>query len=82
VKKLICSVRDIVANAFANPFVTVNEGTALRDFSTACRDPESQLFKSPDSYSLYIVGRFDDDTGEIFPEGPDLLAHATKFTAE
>jgi hypothetical protein len=80
--KLICSVRDVVANVYSNPFTSHNQGTALRDFASACRDPESQLSKSPDGYMLYSLGTFDDDTGAIRPHDPALLANATQFISE
>lgn len=80
--KLVCSVRDIVANCYSNPFVTQNSGTAMRDFSQACADPDSLLFKSPESYMLFSIGRFDDELGELIPHAPELIANATQFHAE
>lgn len=80
--KLVCSVRDVVANCYSNPFTSHNQGTALRDFSQACRDPDSQLAKSPDGFALYSLGTFDDDTGALVPHVPQLLGHATQFLKE
>lgn len=80
--KLICSVRDMVANAYSNPFISHNQGTALRDFSQACADPESQLYKSPEGFALYSIGTFEDDTGQITPHPPILLANASNFSKD
>lgn len=80
--KIICSVRDITADTYAAPFTSINAGTALRDFGHACRDPESQLAKSPAEFQLFTVGEFDDSTGTIVPHAPRLLANATQFAQE
>lgn len=81
-KKVICSVLDSVANVYALPFTSFNAGTAVRDFGHAVRDPDSQLHKSPGGFSLYAIGSFDDDTGEVVGNTPQLLAKATQFISE
>lgn len=78
--KLICAVRDIAADVYSNPFVALNRNTAMRDFSHACRDENSQLFKNPEDFQLYVLGSFEDDTGVIVGVAPELVCNATQFS--
>lgn len=77
--KVICSVRDITADVYANPFTSQNAQTAMRDFAHACRDENSQLFKNPEDFQLFQLGTFDDDLGVIVGHEPKLIANATQF---
>jgi len=70
------SVRDTVAATFCRPFAAVNNGIALRDFDIAARDPASQIAKTPQDFALYLVGTFDEDTGTITHQTPELLKFA------
>lgn len=81
-KKIICAVRDITANVYANPFASHNPNTALRDFAHACKDSSSALFKNPEDYQLYKIADYDDDSGEMVGHPPLLLANATQFAQE
>jgi len=78
-QKVICSVRDITADVFSAPFTSANTLTATRDFAHACADPNSQLFKNPEDFQLYLVGEFDDDTGVLTGKTAQLIANATQF---
>lgn len=70
------SVRDTVAGAFCRPFAAPNNGLAIRDFDFAARDPESQISKTPQDYCLFLVGSFDEETGVITAQTPELLKYA------
>jgi len=80
--KIVCAVRDLRADVYANPFVSQNVGTAMRDFSHACIDPQSQLSKSPEDYMLFKIGEYDDELGIIIPTEIQLIANATQFVKE
>lgn len=77
--KIICCVRDIAADVYANPFASQNAQTALRDFGHACRDENSQLCKNPEDFQLFQVAIFDDSIGVITGHEPKLIANATQF---
>jgi len=80
--KILCSVLDKTVGYHAHPFVSHNEGSAIRDFAHACRDQSTALYKSPADFSLILVGNFDDETGEIIPVTHKSLAQAAQFSEE
>lgn len=63
----IFSVRDNVADAFLQPFFSVNTGSAIRSLAEAVNDPQHTFAKHADDYSLWGLGTFDDNTGIIDP---------------
>lgn len=78
--KQMFSVLDTKSGVFSNPFCSVNFSTALRDFSRAASDPNSDINHFPSDYSLMHVGQFDDATGIITPlVSPESLGVATQF---
>lgn len=80
--KILCSVFDSTVAYFAPPFTTHNEGSALRDFAHACKDPASMLSKSPSDFSLVLLATFDDETGDITPLTRKTLGTAAQYTPE
>ncbi|AXH75720.1 MAG: nonstructural protein [Microviridae sp.] len=67
-QKSIFSVYDTKAKTFCTPFFSQNKNTALRDFKHACNDTGSHLFKSPEDYTLFELGSFDDESACFFIE--------------
>jgi len=64
------SVLDTKTGAFGNPFVSLREESAIREFSDAVNDgsnPNNQWFRHPEDFSLYFLGEFDTSTGVINP---------------
>lgn len=78
--KILCSVLDSTVGAYANPFTSANEASAIRDFGHACHDPDSMLYKSPADYSLALIGHFNDETGEIERSTLKTLCTAVQFS--
>lgn len=64
-KKYICAVFDSKAKVYGNPFYSVNQATAIRAFSAASNDPDSELSRHPSDFTLFGLGWFDDETGVI-----------------
>jgi len=63
--KNIYSVFDKKAQLFCAPFYSVNDQTALRDFTRAANDQDSDINRYSLDYSLYYIGSFDDESGHI-----------------
>lgn len=61
--KFIYSVYDSKARTFSNPFVSMRQEMAIRDFTQAARDPQSQISNFPEDYTLFEMGEFDDEIG-------------------
>jgi len=80
--KTIYSVFDKKTAVFCSPFVSHNDLTAIRDFTSACRDPASVISKFPEDYELYHVGDWDDDTGDIVAGRRFVVAAASLVSSE
>lgn len=52
---LIITVHDSVAGTWSNPVTALNEGSAKRDFATACADKRSLLGQHPTDFRLYAI---------------------------
>lgn len=63
----IFSVFDSKAAFFGNPFVDQREASAIRAFRDAVNKPDENngFFRHPEDYSLFLLGVFDNETGEI-----------------
>lgn len=79
-KHTIFSVYDQKAEAYLPPFVLHNEGMAGRVFADCCNNPEHNFGKHPEDYSLFRLGTFDDEKGELEPfVGPLLVGTGLEF---
>lgn len=76
--KNLYSVVDTRSNIFGNPFSSINNQTALRDFNRAFLDPNTDIHHFPIDYCLYHIGTFNDVTGAIVPCF-DKLGPASQF---
>nr|QJB19919.1 MAG: nonstructural protein [Microvirus sp.] len=61
----IFSVYDAKAEAYARPFFLDTIGLALRGFGEACNDPQTELYRNPEDFTLYHIGEFDPASGAI-----------------
>lgn len=81
----IFTVFDHKALAFAQPFFSPNNFSAMRAFSDACNDPSTMLCKHPGDFTLFCIGDFDDSLGSITsvnpPENLGLAASFAKDSA-
>jgi len=59
-QKVIISVKDTVAEIFNDPRVEINAASAIRAFTNSIQDN-----KNKDDFTLYIIGEFDTQNGEV-----------------
>ena len=77
---LLVAVLDKKALTFGAVYTSKNEATAIRDFSIACQNPESNLNRFPEDYQLCKLGTFDEEQGKIMPcKVPEVLTSAQAF---
>lgn len=69
----IYSINDAL-NGFANPTLQNNDAAAMRSFAEVFKD-----VYSPADYSLWKIGKFDTETGELIPDVPSVICRATDF---
>jgi len=77
------SIKDAKANVFSAPFFSINDKTAQRSFEQATNDPNTTINKNPEDFSLYRLGNFNDQSGEIYPEKqPYYISTASSAPAD
>lgn len=64
-KMILMAVRDAKVSCFMRPWVARSEGEAIRAFADLVNEPGHDLNKHPEDYTLFQVGKFDDQTGEV-----------------
>lgn len=79
-KLLAFSVHDSKVEAFITPFFDLTKGSAIRSFSDACNQEDNMFRKHAEDYTLFHVGRFDQELGvfEVFA-APVSLGNALTF---
>lgn len=76
----LCTVFDIKAERHFKPFCVQTTTEALRSFSTAVKDSNTELNKFPSDFTLIELAEFDEVTGKISPHDQHMiLANATEF---
>lgn len=78
----IFSVFDSVAKRFLPPFFAPSIGEALRSFQHICNEEGHAFNRDATDYSLFHLGDFDAETGEIKGlSTPHVLGLAASFVA-
>lgn len=76
----IYSIFDSKAEAFATPFFMPTLGMATRAFTEECSNPNSQLLKHPEDFTLFELGEYDDSIGLLVPHAtPKSIGLAVEF---
>lgn len=61
----VYAVFDEAAKAYMQPFTRATDGLAIRDFTAAVNDTSTTMCQHPHQFTLFKLGTFDDNTGEI-----------------
>lgn len=64
------SIYDRKGMMYNTPFFSHTDGMATRSFQDLVNDPGAALHLHPADYVLYLVGEFDDQTGQLTPVVP------------
>lgn len=72
----ILTVRDRAIDAYGQPFYATSVGGAVRSFSDEINNARegNQLNKHPEDFDLFLLGEFDDNTGEFDITRPAQVA--------
>jgi len=63
----IYSIYDSKAEAYLQPFFSPNNAVAIRNFQNVLQDPNSNINRWPEDFTLFAIGTWDEDTGQITP---------------
>jgi len=61
----VFSIHDSKADAYFPPFYLHNINMAMRQFGDMCNDPSSNISKHPEDYTLFTLGKWDDNNGQF-----------------
>lgn len=76
--KGIYCVRDIKAERYLNPFLSLTDKEAIREIQSVEADKETLIGKFPADFSLYRIGLFDEATAEIIVDDAKVLLYECK----
>lgn len=78
----VVAVYDVKARAFAPPFVVSHLDLALRALKDVANNPEHQVGRYPEDFTLYHLGSFDDENANFtLLEQKRNLATAVQFVS-
>lgn len=63
----VYAILDTAGQAFLQPWFAANHALAFRNLEKACRNPDSPFVQFPADFTVFCIGQFDDDTGELLP---------------
>lgn len=72
-------VYDSAASRYLEPFTCPTVEYALREFRTAVNKEGHTFWKYPGDFTLFAVGKFDPETGQITPEANRSLGVGIQF---
>lgn len=82
-KLKIFAVYDTKAEAYARPFFDQSRGSALRSFADIANDSTHPIGKHPGDYTLFEIGEYNDQNGEIKNNDANVaLGAAIEFLKE
>jgi hypothetical protein len=70
--KVLVSVFDMTAKYYQDARVMPHRGEAIRSFVNILDDPEHPMAKHPDSFALYELAEFNEQTGKIEPHASPI----------
>lgn len=72
--KTMFSVKDNKSGLFFNPQVNVHRANVIRGLQQELKNPESVISQYPEDYTLYELGQFNDETGEVISKtSPEMV---------
>lgn len=75
----VCSIFDRKVASYGRPMFARAVGEAMRIFRDEVNRPaeDNILYKHPEDFDLFLVGKFDDETGRLLACDPLMLDSGT-----
>jgi hypothetical protein len=64
---------------FNDIYVRPNEGAAVREFGEVCKKEETPIGQFPEDFELWVLGTWNQETGEIIVEDKKCIATAKQY---
>jgi len=80
-KLFVFSIFDQAAGAYLRPYFSRSDDEGTRSFSKAAQDGDGLISEHPEDFTLFRVGTWDDNTGELDGSAPVKLVTALEVIA-
>ncbi len=77
----IYSIFDTATAVYSPPFYQKSDGEALRTFQDIAKNPETDIGKHPEDYSMFRLGTFDNNKAKYHIEDKECLCTALEILA-
>lgn len=77
-KLFLVAVYDKRSKEYSPPQAYITLGVAERAFSDAVNDPNTHLHRHPEDYNMQVIGMYESETAEIYPEVAHILLEAAQ----
>lgn len=77
-KCFVYSVFDRASKIYDRPWIARSELEAQRAFTDEANRDGTPLNNHPDDYTLFLVGYWDDNTGELVPQVPTKVCNGAE----
>lgn len=81
-ERQIVAIYDRKTEAFGQPFFVRHSGEAIRAMQDEVNNKDSTLAKHPTDFELYVIGTFNDVTGDLKQIEHRKLAQAEELIRE
>lgn len=75
----VYSIYDSAATAYTQPFFMHNDGLAVRAFQGNVNTTDSNINLNPDQFTLFQIGTYDDNSGELISITPKSLGNGLQY---
>ena len=75
------AVFDRCSGVYDGPIPGRADAEMVRNFTFMCTNKESKISQSPEDFTLFKVGKWNDGTGELEPSVPEKLINGAEATA-
>lgn len=75
-KQKVMTIRDEKAEIYINPFLVRTTGEAERVLTDLLNNPQTNIAKYPESFSLWELGEYNDNTGIFDTHEPRHVINA------
>lgn len=72
-KRHVYTVLDCKAASYSRPLVEDSDASAVRMIASVIRDGDNMMSRYPGDYSLWCIGEWDDQSGELTAHKPLLV---------
>lgn len=76
-KSNVYCIFDSKSESYHPPTLQPNHATAIRAAENILKNPQSQITQTPEDFSIFHIGQFDDNTGKVTSREP--LEHVANF---